>query len=485
MPALDESPATSVSSPVSSRYLVTMRMGGSYRLERTPTVTPDLMRLESGRQIAVTRYVRWLVLSLTVAVIAVVAAVAVEITAITTSGNDSAPQPTLPAGQVSTSAPSTTTPSTAMPTTIAPVSRPSAVPSASPPIRPSQPAPALLRNGAQQGRAQIPWSQVGRGWYLAAPRNATSYASEGLYLVNPIGGRYLITDHLPTARDGIAEWSPDGTRAMLSRQETSGHMIFTELELATGRVLHSFDAGEWASFVGYTRPQGHAILMFEFNGKTSSLHRFGTDGSHQLAYPKTLPGFGEVLESASLYTSDGAELLVGGKHGLALLGNGGHPIRVLPAPPGAQDCHPVKWWDSSTVLEYCEVGLNPRFALFFQDVAGGRPTKLADGNPAAHPFGFVSAWKYSGGMVLREGSGCGPGELDVLRNGIISRLRLPAGVVTPTPLYGVDGDAITVRQRSTCGPNPYPGAVISVNLVTGATITLWHGAASLIGYPWQ
>ena len=67
--------------------------------------------------------------------------------------------------------------------------------------------------------------------------------------------------------------------------------------------------------------------------------------------------------------------------------------------------------------------------------------ELVDTSPAAHPFGFVYAWKYSGGMVLREGSGCGPGELDMLRDGVISRLRLPAGVVTPTPVYGFDGDA--------------------------------------------
>jgi hypothetical protein len=344
--------------------------------------------------------------------------------------------------------------------------------------------PVLLRNGAQQGRAQVPWDQVGHGWFLALADRAPG-ATKALYLLNPIGGRYLIADHLPNAGDHVAEWSPDGTRAMLDRLEPNGHEVLTELELATGRVLHTFDAGQFASFVSYSRPQGHAILVLHANGKTSSFHRLGTDGSHQLTYPKTLPGFGNVFGSDSLYTADGAELLIGGKHGLALLGNDGHLIRVLPAPPGAQDCHPAKWWNSSTVLESCRVDLNPRFALFFQQVAGGSPTELVDSNPASHPFGFAYAWNYSGGMVLREGSGCGPGQLDVLRNGVISRLRLPAGVVTPTPVYGFDGDAITVRQRSNCGPNPDPGSVISVNLVTGATTTLFKGQASLIDYSWQ
>jgi hypothetical protein len=348
----------------------------------------------------------------------------------------------------------------------------------------------LLKYGAQQGRAQVPWNQVGRGWYLAAPYDPTSGANKGLYLVNPVGGRYRIARRLPHASDGIAAWSPDGKRVMLSRQETSGHMVFTELELATDRVLHTFDADQWASFVSYTRPQGRAILMYNADRRPSSLERLGTDGSHQLNYPGTLPGLGKVAaDSRSIYAADGTQLLVGAANGIALLGNDGHLIRPLPAPPAQKSCMPLTWWDSATALMSCvnEAVHSKLYGspteLFLQPVAGGRPMKLAGGSSGSYPFGFVYAWKYSGGVVLREGSGCGPGELDVLRNGVISRLRLPAGVVTPTPVYGFDGDTITVRQRSFCGPNTDPGSVLSVNLVTGVATTLFQGAAQLIPYP--
>ncbi|HEX8092494.1 hypothetical protein [Jatrophihabitans sp.] len=443
-------------------------------------MTPELHTLEADRQAAGTRHARRLAPVLTVAVIAAGAAVAVGVTAITTSSNGSAPKPNLPGGQVSTSVPSTSAPSTSTPSATAPARRPSAV----------VPVPVLLKNGAQQGRAQVPWSQVGHGWYLARAYGANPAAASALYLVNPIGGRYLITDHLPDAEDGIAAWSPDGKRAMLVRWENNADAVYTELELATARVLHTFHAGR-TSFISYTRPQGRAILVSRFDGRTSSLQRLGTDGSHQLTYPGTLPGLGQVATNRrSVYSADGAELLVGGANGIALLGNDGHLIRSLPALPAQKSCMPLTWWDSATALVSCtnDAVRGQRYSypteLFLQPVAGGRPSKLAGGSAEAHPFGFVYAWKYSRGVVLREGSGCGPGELDVVRNGVISRLRLPAGVVTPAPVFGLDNDAITVRQRSVCGA-PDSGTVISFNLVTGATTTLFKGSARLIPYPGQ
>jgi TolB protein len=462
-------------------------------------VTADLTTPEADHRAAGPRPPRRSGPVLTVAAVAAVAAIAVGVTAITTSRDGSLAKPQLPASQASPLAPnssaagssaSTTVASTsaaniAAPGTTAPVHRPSAA-ATTRPGQPVQAQPVLLKYGAQQGRAQVPWSQVGPGWFLAL----TDGGAPSLYLINPIGGRYLITTHLPTARDGIAAWSPDGKRVMLSRQETSGHMIFTELELATGRVLHTIDAGESASFVSYTRPEGRAILVSRFDGKTSSLQRLGTDGSHQLTYPGTLPGVGKVAADwRGIYTADGTELLVGAVNGIALLGNDGHLIRPLPAPPAEKHCMPLTWWDAATALMSCtnEAVRGQLYSfpteLFLQPVAGGRPSKLAGGSAQSYPFGFVDAWKYSGGVVLREGSGCGPGELDVLRNGVISRLRLPAGVVTPTPVYGFDGDTITVRQRSVCGPIPDAGSVISYNLVTGDTITLFKGSASLIDYP--
>ncbi|HEX8766945.1 MAG TPA: hypothetical protein VF714_01170, partial [Jatrophihabitans sp.] len=318
------------------------------------------------------------------------------------------------------------------------------------------------------------WDQVGHGWFLAV----TDSAAPALYLVNPIGGRYLITDQLPNAKDRIAQWSPDGKRVMLIRMKGTAR-ILTELELATGRMLHTVNIGE-RGFFGYTRPEGHAILVIRFRGTSPSLERLATNGSHQLTYPRTLPGFGQIGFPV-LYNAEGTELLVGGEHGMALLGNDGHLIRILPAPAGAQGCWPSKWWNSSTVLEACNFDVSPRYALLLQPVAGGQPEKLA-GASKTYPLGFADAWRYSAGTLLSEGSGCGPGRLDILRDGVIRTLPLPAGVEGYPPVIGVDGDVLTLRRLGGC-PIREKESVISVNLVTGATITLFKGNAGMIPYP--
>jgi hypothetical protein len=430
------------------------------------TVTQHLTQLDADRPPARPRHNRWLV---PVLALAGVTAVAVGTTAITTTGNSSARKPNAP---VSTSAPSSTSAlSTSAPRTTAPASRPSAAAPASP-IGASHPVPALLRNGAQQGRAQIPWKQVGPGWFLAR----TDGADHALYLINPIGGRYLITDQLPDAQDRIAEWSPDGKRAMLSREKGAAQII-TELDLATGRMSHTVNIGE-RRFFGYTRPQGSAILVIRSAGASPTLERLATDGSHQLTYPRTLPGFGEIGFPV-LYNADGTELLVGGEHGMALLGNNGHLIRLLPAPASARGCWPARWWNSSTVLETCNFDASPRYAVLLQPVAGGQPEKLA-GASTTYPLGFTNAWRYSHGTLLSEGTGCGPGRLDVLRDGVIRRLPLPAGVPDSPPLIGVNGDLLTVQRLGGC-PVGNKESAISLNLVTGATLTLFQG----IPYPWQ
>jgi hypothetical protein len=460
---------------------------GSYRPGMDSTMTPDLTTPEANRQAAGSRHARWRAPVLAVAAVAAVTGITLGVTAITTSSKGSATKPNSPVGRVntspSTSAPSTPAPSTPAPSTsaagaTAPAPRPSAAAS---PSGASHAVPALLRNDAQQSREQIPWSQVGPGWFLAAPYNATSGTGKGLYLINPIGGRYLITDHLPHARDGAVAWSPDGTRAMLTRRQNNENAVFTEVELATGRVLHTFNASD-TSFIGYTRPQGHAILVIRDAGTSPSLERLSTDGSHQLTYPRTLPGFGEIGFPV-LYNATGTELLVGGQHGMALLGNDGRLIRILRAPAGAHGCWPTKWWNSSTVLETCNFDVSPRYSVLLQPVAGGQSEKLA-GAGKTYPLGFADAWRYSEGTLLSEGTGCGPGRLDVLRDGVIRTLKLPAGVEKYPPVIGVNGDLVTLRRLGGC-PIRNEESVISLNLVTGATTTLFRGTAQLIPYPWQ
>ncbi|MEO6501883.1 MAG: hypothetical protein ABIQ09_08215 [Jatrophihabitantaceae bacterium] len=436
---------------------------------------PTVTRLE--HPVASPRHARWLAPLLAAAA---VVAVAVGVTAVSTSMDNGKRAPLPPASQVSTPAPS----STPEPSSTAPA------PSSSSSVTVTPPAYVpLLGTGKQADRSEIPWSQVGPGWHLISSA-ATSKASTALlYLVNPIGGRYLISE--VAADNFIHAWSPDGRRALLS-QLADDHTTFTELELATGQVLRTFNLDQHPYFVSYSRPTGQAILVDAPTGKktaagepTFALQRFGTDGRLQQTYPDELPGLGKLVGNSALYSLNGAELLIGGQNGVALLANDGHLIRTLPAPAGLTECRPIKWWDAATVLMRCtheikETGGLPT-ELFLQPVAGGSPTKLGGSVAASHSF--VDAWPYSGGLLLREGASCGPGKLDVLRNGVISKLVLPAEIATPT-LHAVDGDVAIVENRADCSSEPIPVSVISVNLVTKAQTTLTTGVSRrVLSYP--
>lgn len=430
-----------------------------------------LTRLDIDHPAGSPRHARWFAPALAAAA---VVAVAVGVTAVSTvAGRDASK----PANQLSTPTPGLTATPSLTPTSTPPAPQPSG----SSPATVTAPAP-LLGNGKQAGRSEIPWDEVGPGWHLAEIGAAEAPA---LYLINPIGGRYLI-GQLP-AGNRLGAWSPDGKRALLQR-DSAHRRVFTELELATGQVLPSFDAGPDSYFVGYSRPKGRAILINAPAGKQFTLQRFGTDGQRQLTYPSAVAGLGELVRTWVLYSPDGGELLMGAANGVALLANDGHLIRSLTAPAGHASCQPLKWWDdSATVLVSCvnHALKNPLYSsptdLYLQPVAGGAPTKLASGGGPAAPFGFNNAWRYSGGVLLREGSGCGPGELDVLRDGVISKLALPAGIADPAPLLSVDGDVVTVRSDGGCDFGPT--SVVSVNIVTGAMITLFKGAGILLPYP--
>ncbi|HEX8081382.1 MAG TPA: hypothetical protein VF557_14320 [Jatrophihabitans sp.] len=442
-----------------------------------------MTRLE--RPAASPRRARWLapVLAAAAAAAVAVAAVAVGVTAVSTSGNGDRAA-ILPVTQVSTP----TLGPTPTPSSTPPAPRPASPISARPAATTTPPAQvaAPLRNGQQADRSQIPWSQVGPGWHLIASTATPKAVTAPLYLVNPIGGRYLISQ---VAIDSIRAWSPDGRRVLLTGE---GAGRFSELELATGQVLRTFTI-PGAAFVSYTRPTGQAILVEVRVGKGSAarttLQRFGTDGRHQRTYPSELPGLGKLSTHTVLYSPDGTELLIGARNGLALLGNDGHLIRTLPAPAEQRECDPIKWWDAATVLTRCtnHVIKSQFFSwpseLFLQPVSGGSPTKLA-GASAATPFGVQNAWRYSGGLLLREESGCGPGELDLLRNGVLSKLALPSGIANPPPLHAVAGDVVIVDQRMHCSYEPDPVTLIAVNFVTGAKMTLATGFYNrVVSYP--
>ncbi len=330
----------------------------------------DLTPLNPDHRVG-TRQARWLAPALAAAA---VVAVAVGVTAISTVADNGKRVSNPPASRISTPSP-TPTPSSS-PTALPTAETGSTQPSVSTP--PARVVP--LGAGKQAGRSEIPWSQVGPGWTLVlwTPSTTIDTRSEGaalrnapesLFLVNPVGGRYLITtlpvdDHLQ-----LDEWSGDGRRALFDHWSNEQPTRYSELNLATGAWHDIGISGALA--VRYTKPLGLALLV----QRNSELERIDRNGARQLLYPTSQPGVGKV--SGGIYTPDGSQLVRNTDHGWVITTNGGTVVRTLSLPTGTAHCFFHRWWTATTMLATCYPGpssMNPK--LWLVPITGASATPL-------------------------------------------------------------------------------------------------------------
>jgi hypothetical protein len=423
------------------------------------TAELPLVDLDTARR---ARRHRWIAPALAAAA---VAAVAIGVIVVATEQPGSRPKPNPPASHVS-SPPSS-----------------SDIPTPTPSASASQTvvAPPYLPAGQTGSRSQVPWSLVGSGWRLLQQQNAGDYAtySRKLYLYDPAGGRYLITDTLPV-QSRLLAWSPDGQRAMV---QSLNDGKFQQFDLRTGRVVSTATLPQ-ASFTTYTMPRGLAMVVSDdSNPLKLQLQRYSTGGTLELTYSDpALLGTETVL-----YTPDGTQLVGDTSNGPVLLGNDGHLIRQYPVPAGYHQCYAIKWWTTSSVLETCDVKDRAFQVLFLQPVAGGSPSRLTGGD-GKYGMGYRAAWQLSNGDVLLENAaGCGNGGYQVLAaDGTTRSLRLPAGVTAPGYISNMDGDLATFVQRDTigCGGSNQPHfRLIDYNMVTGQTRKLVDGLAFIVNWP--
>ncbi len=422
--------------------------------------------LDLGHRPVGIRHARWLAPALAAAA---VAAIAVAVTAIATSSDNGKPAPRPLATRVTSPSPSSS--SSASTSAPAPASSTAVA------------GPPYLPRGQQGTRSQVPWSAVGPGWRLLQPQNNDwSTTDRHLYLYDPAGGRYLITDRVP-AGAALAGWSPDGRHAMLT--DRSG---LYQVQLRTGSVKQMLPAG--SVFVSYTQPRGLAFLaQYTDSTGTWRLSRYSVDGSLELDYPAVVDGH-HFSSARPLYTLDGTELIVPAyPSATLLLGNDGHFIRAFQVPSGYSDCHPVKLWTAEAMLERCSRFSNGRGldALLVQPLSGGAPQVLTDAG-GSQGDGYVDAWQLSNGDVLLASDGnCGDGGYDVLHpsSGTITALRGPAGVPYPLFIVAIDRDLATffVGGSGCAADHPNAHTLVDYNMVTGRTSILLQQLATIL--PWQ
>ncbi|HEX8081380.1 MAG TPA: hypothetical protein VF557_14310 [Jatrophihabitans sp.] len=453
-------------------------------------------RLDVDHHAASPRHARWFA---PVLAAAAVIAVAVGVTAVSTSVNNGKRTPNPPATQVSTPTPTPTPTPSPTQTLIDPPPMPQPSGNGNGNGSTAVTQPSLLR-GQEGARSQVPWSEVGPGWRLLKPAGDLSTR---LYLYNPAGGRYLISDQLPPQAQLLA-WSPDGERAMLS---TAGR--YDQLRLRSGQLDTGPRLPE-TSFLTYTQPRGLAMLLRQADSTGKhTLARYAPDGTLQLTYPATIEGVTGEVGYSGLYTADGSALVVGispvhitataapsspavprkAQDGLALLSNDGHLIRRFAAPAGYVNCKPLRWWSATSVLESCtRKSGSLTSGLFLQETSGGLPVPLAQ--PAGGP-GYWSAWKLgNGNVLLANDSRCDSDSYNILHpdTGDITALKLPAGVSRPGFIQNMDGNVATFDLYGGRCSTSQPGAphtLLDYNMVTGQSAVLFEGEATIVGYPRQ
>lgn len=447
-------------------------LDGLFAGESEPTAELPVLDFDSAAARRTRRH-HWIAPALAAAA---VAALAIGVTAV--SGMHAKPRPNPPASHISTPPPPTSAPA------------PSA--SASQTHTQTIVGPPYLPAGQTGSRSQVPWSLVGAGWRLLQREHLGSGMPDydsSLYLYDPAGGRYLITDAVP-ANANLAGWSPDGTRAMfLSNDQPNAKSRFYQLQLASGSpklILRT----KPANFLGYTQPRGLAFLIEQLDQPNAwRLNRYSADGGLEFSYPAVIGGQ-QVSTGEAIYSADGSELILTTPAGDPfLVGNDGHFIRTFAAPAGYVRCTPVKLWQAGSMLERCmRVGASQSHsALIVQPLTGAAPRVLADA-PARNTDGYWGAGQLSNGDLLLDNWGdCDGSTYDILHagTGAIRPLRWPAGIPRPSTIIGMSGDIATFDHRSPsgCGHGGSQDTLYSYNMVTGQTRTLVDGSAIVLDWP--
>ena len=285
--------------------------------------------------------------------------------------------------------------------------------------------PLPLPAGRQGSAAQVPWSQVGPGWLLSewapvAPSETSGPAKYSvLYLVDPQGGRYVITT-LATTHGDLVAWSGDGKRALFEAQTTTSSVV-TVLQEGPSGTVH--------------------------------VRRFDLNGTPAYSYPTAFPRAGR-LNGGVLYSPDGTEIVLGTTRGFEVVANTGQPLRYLPmrAEPGT--CQPARWWATGLLLASCTPP-NSSVPLLWLVPANGRPPEPLTLAPrrASGDYGDVDAWSLPSGDYAQDLGACGYIYLARVSGQRTTPVRVP-GTAADKSVYvlGAFGDQLALTTAFSCSP---------------------------------
>jgi TolB protein len=263
--------------------------------------------------------------------------------------------------------------------------------------------------------ASIPWSEVGPGWLLGVwnkdkplapgerpPPGYVQHPPQDLYLVSPSGARYLAVRQ-PNNLQAVQAWSGDGRRAL---ETNPGMTVFRQVDLASGATVSSFrfpaSNSVFVETVGYTNPDGLALLVTTQRGRAQVLQRFTPTGGLLGTYPRSFAGLG-AFDGHYAESPNGTTIALGAPAGVALVTNGGTVVTTFRVPRSTY-CIPTRWWTPTVILASCSTnGLGRLYELHVVTgavddlTATPRPPDLSDEN----------AWSVSKRVFVQDAGGCG------------------------------------------------------------------------------
>ncbi|WP_041311144.1 hypothetical protein [Mycobacterium sp. JS623] len=343
-------------------------------------------------------------------------------------------------------------------------------------------APAVA-HGTEAAIGNVPWGKVGQGWMLAmwnpvtpvrpgsdrAPNEpAPDVATTTLYLVDPQGNRYSITNFAPGADPQLVDWSGDGSHALIKPEKyepgaSSSSLVSIDLHSGAQTTLPI------TGYAQYTRTDGNALLIATDNDRTKpgTLKRVDLAGNEQQSYPTDQLGGAGHFSGGYLQSPDGTLLVLGtanvGSDGytkadnsLVVMSNDGKITRTLPTPVPKTECTPVRWWTSTVILARCENDAGSQ--LWKVPVDGATPTALTAVNSGQEDdpgfggdIGDDVAWQLPSGTFLQSAGACGTMFLSRLTPDMhTTRVHIP-GVSESVIVAGATGDKLLILGKVGCG----------------------------------
>ena len=316
------------------------------------------------------------------------------------------------------------------------------------PVAATTTKPSATATGAKS--PATPLSAVGPGWSLAQYSASTSggvtprkTGPTTLYLVGPNGYRDALYNW-PAGQDNwtLIGWSGDKTRALFTGPDgTAGQLV-----LATGKFT-SFKLPGGTQPIGYTRPDGTAILAAQQVMSTGKIVRYDLNGRQE----QVLASGPSDAPSTAVDAPDGTTLAVNGTKALELVSNTGKAVRSLPV-PGRPTCQPVRWWDPGTILASCVAPGTAASRLWLVPASGATPTALTPQRGSGGPdLGDLNAWRLPDSLYLQAAGACG-----------VVFIAKPAstGAATPVNVPGTTGNdnlivtalgpKLLVRAQTSC-----------------------------------